>query len=447
MACCVFEYGGVTPAAWNDCLAALCLVFVAFWLTGSAGRFAPPLGAPLLILLILMPACAALQLLPLPFPAMRALDPARADLATAVSKIVPHPTSIPISVAPSVTLAHLARILAYILVFFLVRELTWRFARRPWITAVPIVCIATVESALGLAQYFSGAAATGTYVNPDHFAGLLEMTLPFAVMPMLFNSRRRQPDRFSSMSWTLLVCLSLVCSASIFLGLLYSLSRMGLAAGLVALAILLGLSASRTGSPRRRIVVGAGIPAVLLLLVVFIVPGPLLDRLAGTHMGGGVTAEARVQFWKETWRLIAEHPLFGCGLGTYASAIQKYRASAPLGLLEFAHNDYLQLLAELGAVGFSVFFAAGALCLAQAFRASLDNPESRSRYLAIACAASLSAIALHGLVDFNFYIPANAMIAAWSAGIAGALSVTAPRRSRDLRAKAQADARSIPGIV
>jgi hypothetical protein len=52
--------------------------------------------------------------------------------------------------------------------------------------------------------------------------------------------------------------------------------------------------------------------------------------------------------------------------------------------------------------------------------------------LAIACIGAFAAIGLHSMVDFNLYIPANAMLLAWISGVAAA--VTPPGSEvRDLR--------------
>jgi hypothetical protein len=48
----------------------------------------------------------------------------------------------------------------------------------------------------------------------------------------------------------------------------------------------------------------------------------------------------------------------------------------------------------------------------------MDEPSTDRRYVALACTGSFVAISLHSLVDFNLYIPSNAMLLAWIAGIA-----------------------------
>ena len=47
----------------------------------------------------------------------------------------------------------------------------------------------------------------------------------------------------------------------------------------------------------------------------------------------------------------------------------------------------------------------------------LEN-SSRHRALAVGLVGALLAIGLHSLVDFNLYIPANALAVAWLAGLA-----------------------------
>jgi len=114
--------------------------------------------------------------------------------------------------------------------------------------------------------------------------------------------------------------------------------------------------------------------------------------------------------------MTADYRIFGSGLGTYASVFQKYRASAPEYLVDFAHNDYLRLLAELGVIGFVLAGASVLVIRRRVVRAVATGPVTANRLMAAACAASLLALMPDSSVDFDFHIPANAMLAAWIAG-------------------------------
>ena len=83
-----------------------------------------------------------------------------------------------------------------------------------------------------------------------------------------------------------------------------------------------------------------------------------------------------------------------------------------MNTVDYAYNDYLQVLAETGVAGLAFAAALAALALVRALRCA---PAS---YLALASAGALAAIAVHSLADFNLYIPANARVAAGVAGIA-----------------------------
>jgi hypothetical protein len=52
-------------------------------------------------------------------------------------------------------------------------------------------------------------------------------------------------------------------------------------------------------------------------------------------------------------------------------------------------------------------------------RAEIEaGSDPGNRWLAIACIGSFAAIGLHSFVDFNLYIPANALLLAWISGVA-----------------------------
>jgi O-antigen ligase len=53
----------------------------------------------------------------------------------------------------------------------------------------------------------------------------------------------------------------------------------------------------------------------------------------------------RFLLWKTAWRMIAENPILGKGLGTFMDYCSKYTSGA---IIRYAHNNYLQIWAETG---------------------------------------------------------------------------------------------------
>ncbi len=131
---------------------------------------------------------------------------------------------------------------------------------------------------------------------------------------------------------------------------------------------------------------------------------------------------------------------FGTGLGTYETAFLKYQTANVDSAYTFAHNDYIQLASELGALGFLIFGGVFVVAITKAVRAAYSE-EWNVRLLGLGCVGALTAIGIHSLADFNLYIPANALLLSWIVGI----SICLPRashRSQSLEDRGRARDRS-----
>jgi len=347
----------------------------------------PPLDRFSQYLLLAFAVLALAQLLPLPQALLRIVSPARADLLAAATPLLGSARFAPLSAAPALTLEHLMRLGGYLLVFLLVRSIASHFGDRPWLPALPLIGIAALEAALGLFQsYLPGSEgfARGTYVNRNHFAGFLEMCLPFAVLyPVAILKRIRSRDE-SLVAPALKACGLLLMAALIFLAILQSLSRMGFLASLASLFVI-GCLASRRWLPV------AALAALTLAGVVLLPSGALIQRFAGLASTGAISSGMRVDMWRDTLGLIKAFPLFGCGLGAYESTFPKYQTVAPMYTIDFAHNDYLQYLAELGALGFLVGLVLVLRLFTKTLRAAIDGPSTDRRNVSLACTGSFVA--------------------------------------------------------
>ncbi len=425
----LYREGGVLTRHWNGCLAALGLLAIAYWVLTPRFELAPPLERGLWWPVALWPLYALFQLVPLPYVLLRFLSPARAELVDVLAPVLGAVHYAPLSVVPSATASHFLRIAGYTIVFLLVREIAWRAVDRTWEAAAPIILLAALEAGLGALQYaMSGpnGFARGTYLDRDHFAGLLEMALPFAVMYPIAILQRRGFERDPSLRPVLAACGVIALAALLFLGIVYSLSRMGFVAALVSLFVMGSLTLGGSLRGRQRWLAIGVVAAGILLTFVFLPPAQLVQRFAQVSSTEQMSAEGRLQLWEETLQLVSAYRVFGCGLGGYESAFLRYKVSAPLVTDNFAHNDYLQVLAEGGVIGFAIVAALFLGIVARAIRATSYSSEANARYLGVACTGALAAILVHSAVDFNLNIPANALLLAWVSGIVSSLTASAP---------------------
>ncbi|HUE71279.1 MAG TPA: O-antigen ligase family protein [Pirellulaceae bacterium] len=417
-----FFHGGVLADQWNVAIAALgtlgllCAAFL--WHRAGFSTFDRAVATLLALFVVYI----AFQLAPLPSEILSVISPRRATHLQELEALGFKTSVSPLSLFPSVTFVHLLRVCAAIAVFLLIARIAASDRKASWRLVAPIVAIAALEASLGLAQVHLQQEirpARGTYVNNNHFSGLLEMALPFAVIYPVALIRRNRRSWDIPIKTAVVASLVAAVAALIFSGILFSLSRMGFVSSLFSLAFMALLApvvrmvGTATGSRTRLALVIMSIVAALLVCVLALPTDTLIGRFAQLAATETISQEGRLALWEESWELVGEYPLFGVGLGAYHSAYIKHKVSAPLLDDDYAHNDYLQLLVELGATGFAIVAAVVFLVFSNALAAAHANTGSDSRLFALACAGSLAAILLHSCADFNLYIPANVLCFSW----------------------------------
>jgi O-antigen ligase len=115
--------------------------------------------------------------------------------------------------------------------------------------------------------------------------------------------------------------------------------------------------------------------------------------------------------WHATLDLIRSEPVLGVGFGGFAVGITRFDSSGGKHSLHQAHNDYLEVLASGGIVGFALFGAFGAQVVSRIFR----NMKSTDRFTKSSCfgaAIGIFAVLIHSFVDFGLHIMINALILA-----------------------------------
>jgi O-antigen ligase len=410
---------------WAGLLIALGVLSVFSFFFHTGGFTTPPPQSSFAGLAVLFALYVAFQLIPLPIGLLIWLSPARVEIHDGLDALAAaHSSFVSLSALPSATIDHLVRIFAYALVFFLVTDIAVRIRKRLWLLATPIIAIACLQAIVGLLQVGMGEPGTlarGGYINRNHFAGLLEMSFPFAAMGAATSVQRLRSE--GSLKWASLACVCLGAATLLLIGILYSLSRMGFVACLFSVLVM-GLSLLLAGSShalRRKALLGLAFSIVLAL--VFLPSDPLIARFADLSSAEEVSEQNRLQVWKETLGLIRDFPWAGSGLGTYESVFLRHKQIGEMLRDNYAHNDYLQGLAELGLLGFSLVAAFLSLSLVQAASAISAASTPSVRYLAVACLGSMAAILLHSVADFNLYVEPNAMLLSWVSAIAVSISV------------------------
>jgi O-antigen ligase len=230
----------------------------------------------------------------------------------------------------------------------------------------------------------------GSYVNHDHYAGLMEMLVPFplvASMGHLLSGGKRALVAF---------CAVLMASTIVLSG-----SRGGMLSLVLEIVVFATLTLVQRRNPR----VALGVAAVCVLVLVFLV---FLGKLQVLGRLGNLGPDMRLKITKDCLRMFSHRPVLGWGLGTFPTVYPGYRSFYTNLFVNEAHNDYAQLLVETGLLGFGLML----WFLTRLYQYGLTTSRrwefKWDGAVSIAALLGCTGLLLHSFVDFNLQIPANA---------------------------------------
>jgi O-antigen ligase len=242
-----------------------------------------------------------------------------------------------------------------------------------------------------------GGIPFGPYVNRNHFAGFVELILPLALVPLILGRVRRE-------RWPIVGLFAVVPIGALFL----SVSRGGIVSFGVELAFL-ALVMIQQRARGKQLVAGAVVLLLALSMVYWLGVGQLLERFSSLQ-SLEVTAGKRASMRQDTWQIFLHHPLTGTGLGTLQIVYPPYESLYDGKVVNHAHNDYLEALAETGILG--------GLCCAwflgvlfrESFRRLRRLNNSFAGILQLSGLVACTGFLVHSSVDFNLHIPSNALL-------------------------------------
>jgi O-antigen ligase len=350
----------------------------------------------------------------------------------------------PLSIAPQMTWVALALYCALaVLLIGLIRGI--REAGLDWLVnqvmglGVALALIGIIQKAFidevhplvyGVWQPLQGGRVFGPFINRNHFAGWMVMVLPvilgYSCTVMQDLPKPRTTDWRGWLHWAVSVEANrfvLVAVAVVVMGtaLVLTGSRSGMVAFVIAVAVIAGFVLMRAKGLRFRVAAGVYFLALIVGAAAWAGLGGALDRFRQAPE----SLESRVGAWGDTIRIIEDFPFAGTGLGTYGRAMLVYQTGRRELIYVQAHNDYLQLAAEGGAL-VVVPVAVVLAILVRRIRRRLGSPDddSLSAWVRVGAVAGLVGIGAQSLMEFSLQMPGNALMFS----VLVALAMHRPRR-------------------
>jgi O-antigen ligase len=263
-------------------------------------------------------------------------------------------------------------------------------------------------------QYLRPGFGYAQFINPNHFAFLVEMVLGLTLGIVVCRGVKGAR-----------LLIYVLAAVPMWIALVLANSRGGLISLLFQSAFLSVLFVTQRAhrhksgglSSVKQSVAQIVLVTILLIgaitSVIMVGGDPLAGRIDSMSVElDSTTARSytlRRNIWQATWALIKDHPVSGVGFGGYWVGISRYHRASGETTPQQAHNDYLELMASGGLIGLSIglWFVAG---FAWTAYRKLQTADRHSRAVTLGALAGILTIAVHSLVDFGLHIPINAFL-------------------------------------
>ncbi len=252
----------------------------------------------------------------------------------------------------------------------------------------------------------------GSYVNQHHFASFLVMIFGLTVGILAGRAVKRDKIVF------LLFAAVLLGTGVIFTGSRGAFLSLVAVIAFHAVAFLLlrkrgskNEGTEKTPFLKSTFVVGGAAAGLLLLLILVAVWAggeQGLIRGAGMQASGADFSTGRIHFWTVALKIFQANPLIGSGLESFGVAFTRYDTMNGMYRIEQAHNDYLQMLADGGIVGFLIAVSFIFFLFRGGVRVIRETHDRFRRSVAVGALSGCFGVLVHSFVDFPLRTNANA---------------------------------------
>jgi len=286
----------------------------------------------------------------------------------------------------------------------------------------------------------NNSIVVGPYNNHNHYAGLMELIFPVVLGLFLFYRPRigntslikgiaEILSQEKANIHILIGTSALIIGISIFV----SLSRGAMISTCFSLLVFIIFLMKRQISKGNTALM-IGVIMLTILSIGWFGWDQIFERFAKLKNAQGVIYESRLDFWKDTQDIIKQYKITGAGIGTFSDVYPLHRSVKSDKFLTHAHNDYLELLAEGGMIGFLLAISFFITFFYKSYRVFAKRRDAFSIYIYIGCITAIVSILLHSFTDFNMHIGANGLWFFFIAAIAVSAANTGMRKqSRETR--------------
>jgi len=309
-----------------------------------------------------------------------------------------------------------------------------------------VTIVATVLGVYGIFQYngidfyfiinsIAGQRVYGLFGNAGYFAGYLILPLSLAISLFLVSKNRKRK---------ILLLIGILAMGATFIVTFTRSSYLALGISSIFMFLLFLLARGKIFIKENKKIFIVVLIAILIAAFLFIISTPLSkpgttisrikERLSITQLKNTLTSGARMAIWKVTGTMIKDRPILGSGIGTFKYNDFRYQAKffeqgdnrsiyPYYGFAEKAHNEYLQLWAELGTIGLAIFLWLMIAYFNSGIRYLKREKDGQKQGIMIGLMGAVVAFLVHSFFWFPLHLTTNVSLLWLFIGLATVMGI------------------------
>ena len=275
----------------------------------------------------------------------------------------------------------------------------------------------------------------GLFGNVNYFAEYLIIPLPIAVSLFFVTKNKFKKNLLVIAIFAMGISLTVTFTRG---------SYLGFGISLIFMFFLFLISRGKSFIKDNRKIFIIILIIVIMITYLFVIPNPLnksdtfiskiKSRISVSQLTQSSSIKRRIATWKFTVLMIKDHPLLGSGIGTYKYNTLRYQAKFfeqgknrslyPHGFADKAHNEYLQLWAEMGIIGLWVFIWLIISYFSYGIKILKKTKDEYKQGVIIGLMGAVIAVLVDGLFAFPLHLPTTVILFYLTLGLTVVVGLT-----------------------
>ena len=327
---------------------------------------------------------------------------------------------LPFTVSPFNTLKELNAIFVYFMFFIVVNQIFYKSDKIKKLLYL-ITFSSAVVMFIGLCfpsgeyiKFFLGSESLGNFgpfTNRNNAGIFLSMSFFVTFSLVIYNSFRYSKYLSENKKGKFLIVqtVNIAISLMLLVSIVVTRSRGAMLSAAVSLVIFLFLYVYHFSETFKQKILKIFAVFLIILPITFFVYKNVDIINIYAQRTKGTSEQIRLTLYKMSFKILKEYPFTGIGFSSFPVVTDKYLEEDLNAYPEYLHNDWLELLLDVGYPIYTIFLLLVCIVVVLLFK-RIKFLSNKKKILFIGLFSASCSICIGSVVDFHFHIPANAMI-------------------------------------